>query len=648
VSVLQDAIIKLKTAGFAAPPDPSIIQQMPGLGPDEKIALLQAARTGNLNQIWGPVGNNNSSAAQSQIPAAARQVSAPMPTAAVQQRDTQSRDRSWEEAAPPPGGGPSRAAADYGPNYKAPENPGWSPYWLDPAAAREIGTGVANAVIKNAGTPTPGGGLPVPVPVNKPPAIPATVPDSTRNSQIPTAPTSIDALPDWRKNGYDPRRQKAGGASVPDSTRESQIPDAPDTPVPTAPTAPDYIPLSLPDYSSLSMPGPIDFKFVNRDFTKQGQKLAKEAWAPQYEALEGVKQDTTDRYNTSDVVMKEMYNRLVDELKGQRTEDDARYAKQVADINAAAPEAQARTAANYDSSASIMNKILQNTGDASTKNSPQAALIAAEMAKERAAALGNDQGSSEARVDNTTDRKNSQNAYDTSLIDANREQGVASREGLLRQLHQSMSGYDQQALGYKSEERQAALQLADQLFGRDQDFQQREYGQLQDANQNAWNQYNAGVNQINGTNQVANQNTSNQNSLAQSQYGTDTDNYWRQVEMDYKKTQDALNRQLDIAKIQASANGNAGSLDNLGPMGVIKQQIINDSPGATADQVNAAFSQAMSLYGNVKDDNYRDANQFIYTVITKNPQIPQEVARAAAMAVWAGMLKINEPPKAAI
>jgi len=664
MATLQDAIAKLKVQGFATPPDIGTIQQLTGLGADEKMALLQAARTGNLNTLWGPVGGGNSTG-NSQIPAAARQI----PAAALQQRDTQLSV---------PLGGPAAAERDFGTGRRSTEvetrKPGLTlddfgagqvkhgqelseraaqPYidsykWWENLGLQNLGgqlvqdrTGLEPSSIPPVGTPLP--------------VTPPAVPDSTRESQIPTAPT-----PGQVDHPYDPRKQHApstgGGGLLGDIWDKITNPQidrsGSSSGIPELPEMPDLIDLVPPDYSGLDMPGPIDFEFVNRDFTDEGKKLASEAWEPQYEALEKAKKNSRSNYDTSDIVMQEMYSRLNDELETQKQGDIDRYAAAEASRNKGAATNQEQLGEAYDSGDAIMKQLLAGQGNLS-KN-PEAQKILAQMAAQEAGNKAVAQKDDARRLQSVQDRGQSKADYDSSIIKANGIAGTVSREGLARQLNNQLFEFDQQGLGFESEERQAALQLADKLFGRDQDFQNREYGQLTADQANAWNQYNAGVNQINQGNSVANQNTANQNAANQTEYGTEVDNYWKQVEMDYKITQDKMAQEMAVAKARAEAGGTgtSGSVDNLGPMGVIKQQIINDSPGAEPASVENAFQLAMKAYGEVASPTsngggrYKSLNEFVYSLLTANQgQVPQEVLRAAAMAVWAGMNEINAVPQ---
>jgi hypothetical protein len=79
-----------------------------------------------------------------------------------------------------------------------------------------------------------------------------------------------------------------------------------------------------------------------------------------------------------------------------------------------------------------------------------------------------------------TQQGQGQQDYMANVGNAERTQGVVSREGLLNDLGQALSGYDQQRQNLAGDQSSVALQIAQAMQDRDFALQQAQYGQYQD------------------------------------------------------------------------------------------------------------------------------------------------------------------------
>lgn len=322
-------------------------------------------------------------------------------------------------------------------------------------------------------------------------------------------------------------------------------------------------PPAAPDVSQFSPQTYTPPVLQRRDFTDQANQLAAQAYGPMYEALNLGKQNATGQYNTSDTVVKGLYDRLSQEIASAAEKQKQGYDQSGADASARYAALQDQIGQNYAAAQGQENNLLQQNGLQAAAGDvlpDDRAFQQAEAAKQGTAQQDYYAAQGQASQD-----------YMGKLGIAGQTEGNVQRQNLVQQLSNVLNQYDQQNLQLKGQQAQTAMDIGNRLSDQDFQLQQANAGLQTDAfNANSSNQMN-----------LAN--------LAQQSYANGYQQYRDQVGDQQFGQQQGLNEQkfrLDAATAAAQVQGDSGGLglkfNELPP----QQQVV-----AQADQLTPGQGQ---------------------------------------------------------
>jgi len=276
-----------------------------------------------------------------------------------------------------------------------------------------------------------------------------------------------------------------------------------------------------------------------RDFTGQANDLAAQAYGPLFQAIEAGKTNAQGQYNTSDQVVKGLYDKLVSDTQASGVKQGQQYDQASQEAAGRAKALQDRQGQVYGESANTQTALLERLGQ--QQSAPQ---VIAGGLQEQAFQQSQAAQQGDAQQQYYQAGKQNANDYTTGVANAQNTQGTVAREGLVRDLASVLSSFDNQALSGKSQQANTALDLANQLSSRD----------LQVQTANASNQMGAAqLNQSAEQQALAAQQAAYQNAYSQQRDRRSDFESDRNFEL-----QDSQFR-LDQAGAQAKANAAQGS-----------------------------------------------------------------------------------------
>ena len=276
-----------------------------------------------------------------------------------------------------------------------------------------------------------------------------------------------------------------------------------------------------------------------RDFTGQANDLAAQAYGPLFQAIEAGKTNAQGQYNTSDQVVKGLYDKLVSDTQASGVQQGQQYDQASQEAAGRAKALQDRQGQVYGESANTQTALLERLGQ--QQSAPQ---VIAGGLQEQAFQQSQAAQQGDAQQQYYQAGKQNANDYTTGVANAQNTQGTVAREGLVRDLASVLSSFDNQALSGKSQQANTALDLANQLSSRD----------LQVQTANASNQMGAAqLNQSAEQQALAAQQAAYQNAYSQQRDRRSDFESDRNFEL-----QDSQFR-LDQAGAQAKANAAQGS-----------------------------------------------------------------------------------------
>jgi len=379
--------------------------------------------------------------------------------------------------------------------------------WLHPS------TGIAGTPVKASGGGSVGGSFSNPADYWKTHAAPGMSSPAYNDQDRGSDPMRQPPPPfiNDRDRGSDPMRQGIPGAGP-------EIHD----PFPGGGTG--GLITQLPDEQMPNIP---QVTLSWHDFTNQARQKVAGAYAPLYEAINQGKTNATAQERNSDAVIKGMY----DQLNARNTADKVATGRQYdAEINATKADNTALedTIRNAGASANAdLASTMAAAGLGGHQGTAAADILSKSVGQDSAAGLA---AKTQGNVDltNVRSQKTNQEDYITNTAAADRQQGEATREGLVNQLSQVLQNYDQQRLQTKGDEAQQALSLNQQMG-------QNDFAAQQGSNSNTWNAYNAAMGQY------------------QSKVGTDQANVGL--------ANDATRAQIEAAQKQAQLEQNQNQFD---------------------------------------------------------------------------------------
>lgn len=225
-------------------------------------------------------------------------------------------------------------------------------------------------------------------------------------------------------------------------------------PAPVPPSAPVYAPLNIPD-------------IVMRDFLDKAKQQYAAAYAPLYQALDLGKANAQGQQTRSDAVIAGLYKGLANETQASGATQAAQYKQSGNAAQAQAQALQGKIGDIYNGSNSDEAALARSLGQESaagsliTNNATERQFQQGEAAKQGAAQQASYTQGGQAAQD-----------YATQMAGAARTEGAGRRSDLVAQLADVLSNYDQQRLGYKSQEATGAIQQSNQLSQQDLNQQQ--------------------------------------------------------------------------------------------------------------------------------------------------------------------------------
>lgn len=199
-----------------------------------------------------------------------------------------------------------------------------------------------------------------------------------------------------------------------------------------------------------------------RDFSAEANTIAGNAYQPLYDAIAKGKTNAQGQYNTSDVVVKGLYDKLVNDTKASGVTQAAQYDQSGTDAAARAQALQDRTGQIYQQSNQGISGLLGNLGQSGAagqvlgQNAGEQAFQQSQAAAQGTAQQNYYGAAKQNSLDQTTGTANAQNT-----------QGVVSREGLVNDLSKVLNQYDQQALQTKGQQANAAIGIGQNLTSQD-------------------------------------------------------------------------------------------------------------------------------------------------------------------------------------
>lgn len=399
---------------------------------------------------------------------------------------------------------------------------------------------------------------------------------ASRQGKAATISRAVDAVNKYKKIYTAFKQGKA-----------AQDAGAIDDPSLTGPTPPD-----ISQFQPTSYTPPV---LERRDFTDQANQLAAQAYGPMYAALQAGKTNATGQYNTSDTVVKGLYDRLAAETQASADKSKASYAQAGTDAGARYAALQDQIAQNYNAAQGQENDLLQQNGlqaAASTVLPDDRGFQQAEVAKSGAA-----------QQDYYAKQGQAEQDYMAKLGLANQTEGNVQRQNLVQQLSQVLNQYDQQNLQLQGQQSQSAMDIANRLSDQDFQLQQANAGLQADA-------FSANANAQGNAAQLAQQAYSNQYQQYRDQIGDQQFN--RQQDLQDNKYRTDL--AMAAADMQAKQGGTGLEFNQLPP----QQQVVAQGDQLTGGQGQQYFDFLNQFIGG------QDPNQYNLQTFST------EVAKAAA------------------
>lgn len=232
-----------------------------------------------------------------------------------------------------------------------------------------------------------------------------------------------------------------------------------------------------------------------RDFSAQANDLAANAYGPLYEAINAGKANAQGQYNTSDQVVKGLYDKLVADTQASGQAQAAQYDQSSAAAAQRAQELQATQGQIFQNTANSQADLMAKLGQQETAGQILGANTDEQNFQQSQAAQ---QGA--AQQNYYGQQKQGALDYNSAIAGANNTAGTVARENLVRDLSGVLAQFDQSELGARSDQARTALDLGNQLSDRDLSVQTANANNSmsaaqmnQQGAQNAWQaQYQAG------------------------------------------------------------------------------------------------------------------------------------------------------------
>jgi hypothetical protein len=190
-----------------------------------------------------------------------------------------------------------------------------------------------------------------------------------------------------------------------------------------------------------------------------------------FEALNQGRANSTQQYNTSDGVVKGLYEKLVGDIKTQGQEQAASYDQSSNDAAARSQALQDKIGQNYNAAQSQEGALLTQLG--AEQAAPDMIPDDRGFQQGQAATAGT------AEQDYYGKAKQGNTDYMTSIGAAENTQGTVERQKLLSQLSSVLGQYDQQQLTLTGQQQQSAQDIGMRLSDQDLQLQQLNAGQQQ-------------------------------------------------------------------------------------------------------------------------------------------------------------------------
>jgi len=432
-------------------------------------------------------------------------------------------------------------------------------------------------------------------------------------------PTNAD--PNYYENnksyapGSDPRQHVLDKA-LRGSVKLAQIVKNPKSAAPssTAPPAPDPYPTFSGAAGNYTVPN-----ISPGDFTEAASKVVSDAYAPLFQMLESAKGEATGQADRARTVVGGLYDKLVNDIATEAAKQSAGY------------DASKQTAT--DQGTQLGNQIAQNYSSGNQQTADLLQKIGAQAAAPQVLQQGaNDQAFAQSQAAQSTGQqqkyydtqKQGQADYNTQLGNISRAEGIGQQENILNQLQQTLAGFNQQGLGYSSEQAQKAIDLAQQMTQNDLSAQTSNAGFQQSAQQMAMQQaqdaYQAQVGQYNAT---------------QDQNKFDWQRQTDQAAIDNQMAQLQLDRDKLNATIGGGAAGAAVPLtpDQYTGTGKAQATIMSQFPQNGDSLINLALSEMSKIQDKGAPDALSQYLTAVGTNATANRLDPNEAIRAA-LTMW--------------
>lgn len=217
--------------------------------------------------------------------------------------------------------------------------------------------------------------------------------------------------------------------------------------------------LTLPDSGVSQYTAP---EISMRDFSDQANALSAQAYGPLFEAIAAGKTNAQGQYNTSDQVVKGLYDKLVSDTQASGVQQGQQYDQASTEAAGRAKALQDRQAQVYGESANTQTALLKSLGQ--EQSAPQ---VIAGGLNEQAFQQSQAAQQGDAQQQYYQAGKQNSNDYTTGIANAQNTQGTVAREGLVRDLATVLSQFDSQAAQGKTQQATTALDLGNQLSSRD-------------------------------------------------------------------------------------------------------------------------------------------------------------------------------------
>jgi len=298
--------------------------------------------------------------------------------------------------------------------------------------------------------------------------------------------------------------------------------------------------------------------------------MAASAYGPMYAALQQGKQNATGQYNTSDAVVKGLYDKLGAEIAASGAKQQQGYA----DAGTAAAnrysELQKQIGSNYQAAADQEGQMLQQQGLQQAAGDT--------LPDDRAFAQNQAATTGAAQQDYYAQQGQAEGDYFAKLGVAGSTEGNVQRQGLVKDLANVLNQYDQQNLTLQGQQSQSAQDIAMRLSDQDFQTQQANAGLQSDA-------YNTNLGLAQIQNQISNQGYNNQYQQYRDQVGDSQFN--RQQDAREQEIQGQL--ALAVADQQSKAGGNGLEFNQLpAPQQVVTQADQLSGDGKGQDYYNLA------------------------------------------------------------